>query len=322
MAGFFSDVKAGGGAPFGGAVDLHGMLTADALSYTLIGHGRHDLPRTRLREASKAIHRVSEKVLAWSPLIVPNDTPKEQNGCTPTAEAGAEACARIYGQTWGTVYDTINYTVTGAMGDWFDSPAGLGTDGLDNEMAFSHLDRNIEFDPQGEQLHVDGNKALIYAQLRSSSARRARRSTRPAQGLRGRNAAAPGRARQPDRPAAGVGRPGEDHRPVGFSRPGRVVFDLRVKLGRQPQDGSADAGKDVFNGGLRVDITKLNAAGISDGNAQTTLKVQCRLRRPSGNRAGRRRVHHRRGGLQPVARLRAGRPHGRGQPAAGQEPRG
>jgi hypothetical protein len=32
----------------------------------------------------------------------------------------------------------------------------------------------------------------------------------------------------------------------------------------------------VFNGGLRVDITKLNLQGISDGNAVTTLKVQCK----------------------------------------------
>ena len=76
-----------------------------------------------------------------------------------------EACAQIYGQTWGTVYDTIDYTTTGTLGDWFDSKAGLNADGIDNEMSFSHLDRNIVFDPHGEQLHVDGNKALIYAHL-------------------------------------------------------------------------------------------------------------------------------------------------------------
>ena len=52
-------------------------------------------------------------------------------------------------------------------------------------MAFSHLDKNIVFDPHTEQLHVDGNKALIYAHLAELAApavgqvRRAR-----AQGLR------------------------------------------------------------------------------------------------------------------------------------------
>ena len=95
----------------------------------------------------------------------PNDAPPGGGTpCAPTVAVG-DACAQIYGQTWGTVYDTINYTTTGALGDWFDSSVGLGADGIDNEMSFSHLDKNIVFDPHTEQLHVDGNKALIYAHL-------------------------------------------------------------------------------------------------------------------------------------------------------------
>jgi hypothetical protein len=65
----------------------------------------------------------------------------------------------------GSVYDTINYTTTGTLGDWFDSKLGLHADGIDNEMAFSHLDKNVVFDPHTEQMHVDGNKALIWAHL-------------------------------------------------------------------------------------------------------------------------------------------------------------
>ena len=42
---------------------------------------------------------------------------------------------------------------------------GLNADGIDNEMSFSHLDKNIAFDPHTEQLHVDGNKSIIYAHL-------------------------------------------------------------------------------------------------------------------------------------------------------------
>jgi hypothetical protein len=40
---------------------------------------------------------------------------------------------------WGTIWDTINYTVSGTLGDWFDSELGLDALGLDNEMALSHL---------------------------------------------------------------------------------------------------------------------------------------------------------------------------------------
>ncbi|HEX2084669.1 MAG TPA: hypothetical protein VHF89_03225, partial [Solirubrobacteraceae bacterium] len=259
------------------AVDLHGMLTADALSFTLIGHGRHDWAKdTRIRETAKNIHLVSEKVLAWSPLIVPNNTPKSSMGCTSAVVA--EACRQIYGQTWGTVYDTINYTVTGSMGDWMDSPFGLGAVGLNNEMAFSHLDRNIVFEPQGEQLHVDGNKALIYAQITSLLNPPEQRYTAP--GLKG-YVANTRKTREEEQlqeePPRGTVAQAKITGENGSPGIGSVIFEFPVKIGRQPaDDGTPDAGKDVFNGGMRVDITKLNAQGISDGNAVTTLKVQCR----------------------------------------------
>jgi hypothetical protein len=263
--------------PVDAGVDLHGMLTADALSFTLIGHGRHDWAKdTRIRTTARNIHVVSEQMLKWSPLIVPNDTDKDTMGCV---DAGlAEACSQIYGQTWGTVYDTINYTVTGSLGDWLDSPFGIGADGLDNEMAFSHLDRNIIFDPQGEQLHVDGNKGLIYAQVASMLNPPDQRFDAP--GLKGyvANSRKTRRAEelQPKPPNGTVAQAkivGEN----GSPSPGNVVFDFPVKSGRQPADDPADGGKDIYNGGMRVDITKLNAQGISDGSAVTTLKVQCRF---------------------------------------------
>ena len=261
-----------------GGVDLHGMLTADALSFTLIGHGRHDWAKdTRIRETAKNIHVVSEKSLEWSPLIVPNNTPKSQMGCRSVVLA--EACTSIYGQTWGTVYDTINYTVTGSMGDWMDSQFGLGADvGLNNEMAFSHLDRNIVFDPHGEQLHVDGNKALIYAQISSLLNPPDVKYTAP--GLKG--YVANGRKTRPeqqfqqDPPRGTVAQTRIDNQ-TGRPAAEGIVFPFAVKSGRQPDDGSADAGKNIFNGGLRVDVTKLNAQGISDGNAVTSLQVQCRF---------------------------------------------
>ena len=154
------------GAQFAAGDDLHGQPLADALSYTLLPHGSHDFAKNeRIRDTAIAIHRASEEALTWSPIVQPNDAPPGGGPpCVPTGAVGT-ACAQIYGQTWGTVYDTINYTTTGALGDWFDSSVGLGADGIDNEMSFSHLDKNIVFDPHTEQLHVDGNKALIYAHL-------------------------------------------------------------------------------------------------------------------------------------------------------------
>ena len=71
----------------------------------------------------------------------------------------------MYGQSWGTVYDTINYTTTGALGDFMDSSIGLNADGVDNEMSYSHLDKDIAFEPLIEQMHVDGNMGLIYAHV-------------------------------------------------------------------------------------------------------------------------------------------------------------
>ncbi|HEX8119996.1 MAG TPA: M14 family zinc carboxypeptidase [Solirubrobacteraceae bacterium] len=263
-----------------GGVDLHGMLTADALSFTLLGHGRHDWAKdTRIREAARNIHVVSEKALAWSPLIKPNDTPREDLQCADINVLVSSACAFIYGQTWGTVYDTIAYTTTGTLGDWLDSPYGLGADGLDNEMAFSHLDRNIVFEPQGEQLHVDGNKGLIYAQITSMLNPPEQEYTAP--GLKGYVAnTRKKRAEQnlQETAPAGTVAQAKISGQQGEPDPGSqtVVFPFPVKVGPQPASDPADGNKNIFNGGMRVDITKLNAQGISDGNADTVLAVQCK----------------------------------------------
>ena len=58
-------------------------------------------------------------------------------------------------------------------------------------MSFSHLDKNILFDPHTEQLHVDGNKALIYAHLSLPLDPPAGPLSPPAQGLRPQHPADP-----------------------------------------------------------------------------------------------------------------------------------
>ena len=107
------------------------------------------------------------RVAPSSPLIIPNDAPQ-----TCHVDAGVvEICDGIYGVQWGTIWDTIDYTVTGAFGNWIDSPFGLNGDGIDNEMSLSHLSNcgtGSCWSPDVEQLHVDGNKSLIYAMINYS----------------------------------------------------------------------------------------------------------------------------------------------------------
>ena len=265
FAAFYDQVRAQGG-DFAAGDDLHGQNEADALSYTLLPHGRHRFDKDiRIRETAKTIHKNSEQALAWSPIIQPNDAP--QGGGVPCAPGLGDTCAKIYGQTWGSVYDTINYTTTGALGDYFDSSIGLNADGIDNEMSFSHVDRNIVFDPHGEQLHVDGNKALIYAHLAEIAAPATGKFDAP--GRKGYVATervqGGGEARQPTAPEGS-----QPHAPIDLGPevaaqnpdPGGVAYPFTIN------------GDNVFNGGMRVDVTATNLGGISTGVAD--LKVQCR----------------------------------------------
>ena len=141
-----------------GGIDLHGMVDAKAFSFTLLGGTQRNYGKDqRVLQTVKGAWRDAEARLAYSPRIKPNDAP--------------EADPRQYGVQWGTIWDTIDYTVTGAFGNWIDSPMGLNADGIDNEMAFSHLSNcgvGSCFDQDIEQLHVDGNKSLIYSMINYS----------------------------------------------------------------------------------------------------------------------------------------------------------
>ena len=76
FAGFYDNVRKTG-AKFAAGDDLHGQPFADALSFTLLPHGKHDYGKDlRIRETAKTIHRASEQALSWSPIVQPNDAPK------------------------------------------------------------------------------------------------------------------------------------------------------------------------------------------------------------------------------------------------------
>jgi hypothetical protein len=272
LGGFLRDVTAKTKSSFAAGDDLHGQPFADALSFTLLPHGRHDFGKDhRIKETAKTINVASYEALKWSPMIQPNSAPRGGGAPCISHQLGT-TCAKIYAQTWGTVYDTINYTTTGTLGDWFDSTAGLGADGIDNEMSFSHLDKNIVFDPHTEQLHVDGNKFLIYAHV-AEMLNPATASFNVA-GTKGYvpntrvtrartvNQADPSKKSTPQEDiqgAVGVADPAHD---------GQTIFPFTVYR----TDGKK--GPRIYNGGMRVDITTTNAAGV--GTGAVTLQLQCR----------------------------------------------
>jgi hypothetical protein len=231
---------------FAGAIDLHGMLTAPSFSFTLLGAGQRDYRKNAISvETSILTFRDSEERLSWSPLIAPaGECP--QGPQEPVFGGYARMCS----DQWGTVWDTINYQVTGSMGDWMDSPIGLDAVGIDNEMALSHLAPNNVFDPQIEQLHIDGNKGLIYSQIAAL--------------LFEEDVAfqTPGRVayvfdpRRISNPGGGEadGNPSDLPAQEGFEHTELSGEGFEFEVGG-PQDG-------VFNGGLTIEATCTNAQGI------------------------------------------------------------
>ncbi len=248
------------GGPFAAGDDLHGQLTADSFSYTLLPHGSHDFAKNaRLLQAAKTINKVQSDVLRWSPLIAPGD---QAQGCGEVPGVGS-ACLRVPGQTFGTVYDTIQYTVTGAIGDFFDSSIGLNADGVDNEMSYSHLVPDIVFSDQIEQLHVDGNVGLIYAHLAELLG--GRRFAFPARGRKGYVGNPRVVGADTARPAFPPGtKPQADISRIVTGTPDQIVAEF-------PVEQSAS----TFNGGMRVTVTHVNVQGNAPTAVLATLRVQC-----------------------------------------------
>jgi hypothetical protein len=258
----FQQIKKNGG-PFSAGDDLHGMLGADSFSFTLLPHGSHDFAKNeRLRNAAQSINLVQQSALAWSPLIQPNDQPR--GSCNNKPVVGAD-CYPMYGQSWGSVYDTINYTTTGALGDYMNSSVGLNADGIDNEMAYSHLDKDIVFEPVIEQMHVDGNKGLIYAHLAEILS--PRKFVFPARGRHGYVATTRIKAAAKDAPGI----------PAGTKAQDPLDFVITPTSGDEAPEFDVKQGDGIYNGGMRIDVTSQNVQGV-DPTAQTgkTLLIECK----------------------------------------------
>ncbi|MGH2820866.1 MAG: M14 family zinc carboxypeptidase [Actinomycetota bacterium] len=261
---------------FEGGIDLHGMLTARSFSFTLLGAGQRDYRKNQLTvDTSITTFRDSEKRLSWSPLIAPAED------CPGTAVPGTGGNVPMCSDQWGTVWDTINYQVTGSFGDWMDSPIGLDAVGIDNEMALSHLAPNTVFDPDLEQLHIDGNKGLIYAQIAALL---------PERDVRFRPSGKVAYVFDPERieDAGGGPAPGapndlptqDDIQQTHVNGIQEFRFDVKG-----PQDG-------VYNGGMSIEATFGNADGISPNSLADLVLEYCGPPEHAGDEPGCREVAH------------------------------
>lgn len=262
-----------------GGIDLHGQLIDRAFSFTLIGGAERPYDKDRrVIQFVKGAYEDAESRLSWSPMIKGNDEPES---CVPLGTSGTvnepPACDpsnRIYGVQWGTIWDTIDYTVTGALGDWIDSPLGLSADGIDNEMSLSHLANcgtGVCYITEAEQLHVDGNKSLIYGMIHYSLL-------------------------PEDTTFNYEGRAAYIHNPRVISDPGHELDGARAFAGLDAQDDLSYAqivhdgtsatieefevlGPDdgIFNGGLSATATFANLQGVSPSIAVTTVAIDRKL---------------------------------------------
>ncbi|MDX1659806.1 MAG: M14 family zinc carboxypeptidase [Nitriliruptorales bacterium] len=231
-----------------GGLDLHGQLIDRAFSFTLIGGSERPYDKDRrILQYVKGAWEDAEARLAWSPLIKPNDAPEED--------------PRVYGVQWGTVWDTIAYTVTGALGDWMDSDMGLNADAIDNEMSLSHLGNcgtGTCYDQGVEQAHVDGNKSLIYGMIHFSLL---------PEDTGFRYGGEAGYLFNPDRithPGSGItGDPNPDNLPQ--------QDDLSFVINHTPSETTHEfdvEGPDqgVYNGSMSATVTWNNVSGVSLGS--------------------------------------------------------
>ncbi|MGH9086253.1 MAG: M14 family zinc carboxypeptidase, partial [Acidimicrobiales bacterium] len=243
-----------------GGIDLHGQLIDRAFSFTLIGGNQRPFDKDRrVMQFVKGAWADAEERLSWSPSIKGNDEPE---ACVPPGASGVvneppcDPLPRMYGVQWGTIWDTIAYTTPGAFGDWVDSPLGLDADGIDNEMSVSHLSNcgvGTCYLTEFEQLHVDGNKSLIYSMIHYSLVpedtgfRYAGRAGWLHHDRRVRHDGSPLSTREPS------GLPVQDPISVDLLQPAQSSHEFDV-LG--PSGG-------VENGGMHATFTGPNLQGVS-----------------------------------------------------------
>lgn len=253
----FADKKGG----WLGTGDLHGMLDASAFTYTMLPAGQLDYARNKaVVSVARRVQQDATPRLAWYLGIQPDNG----SGSVPDVA-----------QQWGTTWDTIDYTITGGIGDWMGTPIGLdGYVALNNEMWVSHLAPNNVFEPDLEQAHIDGNKGLIYAQV--EGAFRTSSRTFPL----------PGTLAYVDhgRRFTNAGSSASTNPYAGYSPQTDITADVVSPTADGHEGDPLDptypfvvqgpgTGR-YFNGGLTVKVTYQNVQGISPADLITAVHVE------------------------------------------------
>ena len=233
-----------------GGLDLHGQLNADSFSFTLLRSSQRPYDKNqRMLQYVTGAWRDAEARLSWSTLIKPNDSDPSD--------------PRMYGVKWGTTWDTIGYTNTGSISNWFDADLGLGADAISNEMSLSHLSNcgtGNCYLPEVEQLHVDGNKSLIYGLVNFTllpDDTTFRFTGRAAWLDHGRRVSSKGDPRPRPETKLPPQEPIDYSMTKALNAPATFEFDIK-----STRDG-------VYNGGVAVTADYTNVQGVGVGDSMT-----------------------------------------------------
>ncbi|WP_101296663.1 M14 family zinc carboxypeptidase [Halegenticoccus soli] len=137
--------------------DLHGMLNSKEFVLGLISQDQFDV---RALHELYGMNRVIDETLeeALSTWVTAADFQEEITGGFNPAPLGFGTLPE-QAYDYSTIWDTIGYTVSGAMGDWMAHPeelGGLGMTTMDFEMAYSHMTGSNAFNPELVEMQVTG----------------------------------------------------------------------------------------------------------------------------------------------------------------------
>ncbi|WP_435317100.1 M14 family metallopeptidase [Haloarchaeobius sp. TZWSO28] len=142
--------------------DLHGMNNSAEFVLGLISQDQFDTRDLHeLYEMNRVIDETLEDALGnWNTMA---DFQELVTGGTNPAPLGFGTLPE-QAFDYSTIWDTIDYTVSGAMGDWMAHPeelGGLGMTTMDFEMAFSHMVGANVFHPELVDMQVTGYETAI-----------------------------------------------------------------------------------------------------------------------------------------------------------------
>ncbi|PSP57435.1 hypothetical protein BRC82_00330 [Halobacteriales archaeon QS_1_67_19] len=142
--------------------DLHGMLWTSEFILGLISQHQFDHGALHeLYEMNRVIDAdVESQLETWNTLA---DAQQRLTGELNPEALGFETLPEE-AFDYSAIWDTIGYTVSGAMGDWMAHPedlGGLGMTTMDFEMGYSHMVGANVYDPELVRMQVDGYVTAI-----------------------------------------------------------------------------------------------------------------------------------------------------------------